>query len=448
MSLINRIETELDLKGTLKWQGQVSSIKGQSILAKLPQAAVGDLCYITAKDGSQIAAQVVAFDESYCSISPFASTQGIPPGAVVKNSGETIRLKLPPRLAGNIFDALGKPLGNNQLDLSHSVTLPLYNNPPDTLRRKRITKTMRTGVRSIDELCTIGYGQRLGLFASAGVGKSTLLGMIARNADVDVVVIALVGERGREVNEFLEDALGPAGLKRSVVVVATSDEPSIRRAIAPHTATAIAEYYRSLGKRVLLLIDSLTRMARAVREVSISAGELPVRQGYTNTVYTELPRLVERAGMSEQGSITAIYTVLTEVNADFDPLGDEIKSLLDGHIVLSNDIVRQGIRPAIDVTQSVSRLMTRLHSTDELSKRELLIQVLARLKRDRDLILLGATPDRELSAALKIQSELISFLKQTSNEIIDPLASTATIDKLLEVHQKELQKHSAANTAP
>jgi type III secretion protein N (ATPase) len=275
---------------------------------------------------------------------------------------------------------------------------------------------MPTGIRAIDGFCTLAYGQRIGLFAPAGVGKSTLLGAMARGAAVDVVVAALVGERGREVNEFITDVLGPEGQKRAIVVVSTGDEPPLRRAYAPRTATAIAEYHRSHGRRVLLLVDSLTRAARALREIGLAAGEIPVRHGFTPSVYAELPRLLERAGTDEHGSITAIYTVLTHEEAESDPLGDEIKSLLDGHIVLSSRAFRRGRRPAIDIPRSISRLAHRVRTESLNAAVMTCAAALERLERDRDVVLFGGQPDAALSAALRLEGELEKFLSQSTHE--------------------------------
>jgi FliI/YscN family ATPase len=255
----------------------------------------------------------------------------------------------------------------------------------------------------------------MGIFAPAGLGKSTLLAMIARQANVDVIVVALVGERGREVQEFLDQTLGAAGLRRSVIVVATSDDSSLLRQTAPYTATTIAEHFRDQGKDVLLIVDSLTRMARAVRETSISAGDLPVRHGYTNSVYTQLPKLVERAGRSHQGSITALYTVLTNQEEDIDPLADEVKSLLDGHICLRKEISDLGILPAIDITQSISRLFGRLHSHEYNLAAHTVSAAMSRFLKDRQIILLGGAPDSELQKILNHQRELFDVVRQSTH---------------------------------
>jgi type III secretion protein N (ATPase) len=270
----------------------------------------------------------------------------------------------------------------------------------------------------------------MGIFASAGVGKSTLLAMIARQATVDVIVVALVGERGREVQEFLDETLGSEGLRRSVIVVATSDDSSLLRQTAPYTATSIAEYFRDQGKDVLLIVDSLTRMARAVRETSIAAGDLPVRHGYTNSVYTQLPKLVERAGRSNKGSITALYTVLTNQEDDIDPLADEVKSLLDGHICLRKEIAEMGILPAIDITQSISRLFGRLHQHSYCAAARHITHAVSRYLKDRQIILLGGVPDAELQLIMNHQKEIFDALRQSTHSAYPAIETQGTIEKL------------------
>ena len=294
---------------------------------------------------------------------------------------------------------------------------PIVAHPPLATGRPLISEPLITGIRSIDGFCTLGKGQRMAICAPAGIGKSTLLGMIAGRSEIDVIVVALVGERSREVREFIEETIGPEGLKRSVIVVATSSDSSLLRQTAPYTATTIAEYFRDQGMNVLLIVDSLTRLARAIRETSLAAGDLPVRHGYTNAVYTQLPRLVERAGTSTKGSITGLYTVLTNTEDDIDPLADEVKSLLDGHIVLSKEIAMLGIRPAIDITQSISRLFTRLSSTNHQDAAHEIVRMLSRFIKEREIALLGGTPDRELHAIIEHQKSLCDLLAQDYNEI-------------------------------
>jgi len=406
--------TKMPLRASARITGRVTGLRGPIILAKIPTPAYAEVYQIMRQGMAPLKAQVIAFSEDEVTLAPLDMPWGVGPGLLVEKVSDNLQLHLPYPYLGKILDPLGKPLTLESLGAG--VTLPLQAPPPEPLSRKPIRTTFVSGVKSIDGFCTVGYGQRLGIFAGPGSGKSTLLGMIARHADVDATVIALVGERGREVNEFISESLGAEGLARAVVVVATSDESPLRRSLAPLTATAIAEHLRSQGKRVLLLIDSLTRTARALREVSLAAGELPVRQGYTNSVYTELPRLIERAGTDAKGSITAFYTVLTDENEVNDALGDELRSLLDGHLVLSNQIAQEGIRPAIDLTRSISRLMPNVCSAEEYSASRTLLMAIAKLKREKDLILLGGTPDKILKAALSIEDELKALLNQRPHE--------------------------------
>ena len=417
--LTQTLGTDLHYRST----GRVIGVKGQALLVQIPQAAIGDLCTIKLRNGKSTAAEIVGFKEDTYFVTPFSGLQGVFPGAIVENSGSAPQLAISNHLIGSVVDALGRPFSEAAADQSNGArdeaaqqltTSPVRAPAPNPLTRKPVTECLETGISSIDTLLSLGYGQRIGLFAGAGTGKSTLLGSIARNAAVDLTVIALVGERGREVNEFIESALGAEGLRRSIVVVSTSAESPVKRRLAALSATAYAEYFRNQGLRVLLLVDSLTRLARAIREISIAAGEPPVQRGYTPSVYTELPQLLERSGNNDRGSITALYTVLT--TDDYDPLGEEIKSLLDGHIVLSQQLAAQGVRPAIDPTASVSRLFSRLHSADYLLAAGAIQELLARLKRDRDIILFGGTPDRELQAALTIWNRLKTLLSQRPQE--------------------------------
>lgn len=395
-------------------EGTIIATKGPTLTAKLPQVTIGELCTVERSDGSTMPAQAIAFENDLVSLAPLDDIQGLNPGSKVTGSGNAPTIKISDNLLGKVVDCLGTPLDSTA---EYSGTpRSIYNRPPDPLTRKPIKQIFETGITAIDGLCTIGRGQRVGLFAGAGVGKSTLLGMITRNANVDIVVTALVGERGREVREFIDDCLGPEGMARSVLVVATSDESPLRRMLAPFTATTIAEHFRAQGKNVLLLVDSLTRTARAIREVGLAAGELPVRQGYTPSVYTELPKLLERAGNDACGSLTAIYTVLTNGEGETDPLGEEIKSILDGHIYLSSVVAQRGIRPAIDLTESVSRVLTAIQPQSYITKIQGVNRMLSRLKRDREILLLGGTPDPELQAALMLESHLERLLNQRPSE--------------------------------
>jgi len=409
-----RAASPLALHFAPKIQGRVVGLCGPLIRAIVPCAAYGQVFAITRENSTPLLAQVVSFSNDEVQLAPLDVPWEIGPGSIVTRAHERFTLSLPAEPLGSIVDVLGKPL-NTQLSQS-SLTLPFHALPPAPLSRPPVRELFHSGIKSIDTFCSVGYGQRVGIFAGPGSGKSTLLGMIARHADVDVSVIGLVGERGREVNEFVQDSLGEVGLSRAVVVVATSDESPLRRSLAPLAATAIAEHFRNQGKRVLLLIDSLTRTARALREVSLAAGELPVRQGYTSTVFSELPRIVERAGTSEKGSITAFYTVLTQEGDIQDPLADELRSLLDGHLVLSDQIALDGIRPAIDLTRSVSRLFSKLRPHAECLEIQAGLGIISKLAREREMLLLGGTPDTSLSAALRLEPELKQLLNQAPHE--------------------------------
>lgn len=396
-------------------KGAITSVQGSSIVATFPQAAVGDVCWLSDRQGRTVRGQVVAFAGSDFSVALFEEPEGIYPGIPIFTNSSPLMIPAGCGLLGRVISPLGDALDGAGIPPCHTRR-PLMGRPPPVSERPLIEEALETGVRAIDGFCTLGTGQRIGIFASAGIGKSTLLSMIARRASADVIVVALVGERGREVKEFLDESLGPEGLARSVVVVATSDDSSLMRQTAPYAATAIAEHFRDMGKRVLLIVDSLTRMARAVRETSLAAGDLPVRHGYTNSVYTQLPKLLERAGRSSRGSITALYTVLTNQEDDIDPLADEAKSLLDGHISLRHEIATLGVLPAIDITQSISRLFSRLSPHGHIQVARRLAHAMTRLLRERHVALLGGVPDPELARILDNQEALLGCVRQELSE--------------------------------
>ncbi|MBU1918596.1 FliI/YscN family ATPase, partial [bacterium] len=326
-------------------------------------------------------------------------------------------------LLGRILDGLGDPADEDTHGpLNITEHYPVHNTPPDPLKRRRIKETMSVGVKAIDAMLTTGEGQRVGIFAAAGVGKSTLLGMIARNTEAEINVIALIGERGREVRDFIEGDLGAEGLKRSVVVCATSDQPALVRTKAAYVATAIAEYYRDQGKKVLLMMDSVTRFARALREIGLAVGEPPARQGFTPSVFSTLPKLLERTGNSDKGSITAFYTILVEGDDMNEPVADEVRSILDGHIVMSRDLANQAHFPAIDVSQSVSRVMTNIVSAEHNYAARKLKEVVANYEKERDLILIGAYESGSNPAvdyAIEMIDDVNEFLKQAVEDKID-----------------------------
>lgn len=384
------------LRKFTKATGRVVSVVGAIVQADMPSCAINDLVTITLANGAKLQALAVGFHENIVTLAPLGETRGLFPNAIVENVHETPSINFVPAL-GQVVDFQGAKItsyadfyvDSGLVADTEPIKLPLFNPPPDPLTRRPIDEVLRTGFVGIDTLLTLGKGQRVGLFAPPGVGKSTLLGKLAQNADNDVTVIALVGERGREVREFIEHVLGPEGLKKSVVVVSTSDASSLARKFAPFTATAIAEYYRAKGLDVLLLVDSLTRTARAEREISLLAGEVPLRGGLTPSVYQMLPKLLERAGNDAHGTMTAIYTVLSSGGYLDDPLSEEIISLIDGHLLLSPELASRGVRPAIDYLKSVSRLKGPLLDKGDNLLGIKLLKILHELEANRELIMLS-----------------------------------------------------------
>ena len=375
----------------MKLTGKVTQVIGLVIESSGPTVSVGELCYVSSHfAGVQpIPAEVVGFREGYVMLMPVGAMQGIGPGCEVVSAQKTLKVKVGPELLGRVLDGLGHPM-DEKGPLLCKREYPLQANPPAPLTRPRINESLYVGVRAIDGLITMGEGQRIGIMAGSGVGKSTLLSMIARNTEADVSVIALVGERGREVRDFIERDLGEEGMKRAVVVVATSDQPALVRIKGAMTATAIAEYFRDQGKKVILMMDSVTRFAMAQREVGLTIGEPPATRGYTPSVFAMLPRLLERAGTSENGSITGIYTVLVDGDDMNEPIADAVRSILDGHIVLSRNIAAQNHFPAIDIMPSVSRVMNEVVSPEHLKAAQQMRQLMAVYRDAEDLIHIGA----------------------------------------------------------
>lgn len=403
-------------------RGTLLAAHGAALSARLPLAACGDLCEVQRAGGRRLPALVAGFDRDTVTMAPLGVTDGLTPGAEVRSWGAPYSPRLPRDPRGCVLDALGEVVFGAPRDPA-PARAAVFAAPPMALSRRPIDRRLVSGVRGIDAFCPLGYGQRIGLFAGSGSGKSTLLGMLARLARVDVCVAALIGERGREVGDFCREVLGPAGLRRAVVVASTSDEPPALRALALQTATAVAERYRADGKHVLLLADSLTRAARAVRDTALSCGEFPVRQGYPPAVFSFLPQVIERAGCSDRGSITAVYTVLTHEEDGEDALADEIRSLLDGHLYLDADLARRGTRPALDIARSLSRLEPSVSGAEARSDAALLRRAAARLARDRDVLLMGGSADPELQAALAAESGISRLLGQSATESV-PLQDT------------------------
>lgn len=376
---------------TVSYTGKIENIVGMSIEASGGRAAVGDICQIySGESGGQIMAEVVGFKNDRILLMPYANMSGISAGNFVRNTGRRLSLMMGSFLKGRVINALGQPIdgkGPFHGGVSFCVEQNQYINP---MARPPIRERMEFGIKAIDSMLTIGKGQRIGIFAGSGVGKSTLMGMIARNVKADINVIALVGERGREVLEFIQKDLGPEGMRRSILVVATSDQPAMLRKQCPTVATGIAEYFRDQGCDVLLMMDSLTRFAMAQREIGLAVGEPPVARGYTPSIYAELPKLLERSGNFQKGSITGVYTVLVEGDDTNEPIADTVRGILDGHIVLSRRLANSNHFPAIDVGASISRLMNDIVSKEHKTMASKIRDVMGVYEKNSDLVSIGA----------------------------------------------------------
>ncbi|MGK9265848.1 flagellar protein export ATPase FliI [Bacillus inaquosorum] len=415
-SLIDCIE----MTDSYKRYGKVKRVIGLMIESKGPASSIGDVCLIYAKgqSGKVIKAEVVGFQEENILLMPYLEAASIAPGSIVEATGESLRVKVGAGLIGQVIDAFGEPLDGKLLPKGLSP-VSTEQSPPNPMKRPPIREKMGVGVRSIDSLLTVGKGQRIGIFAGSGVGKSTLMGMIAKQTEADLNVIALVGERGREVREFIEKDLGEEGLKRSIVVVATSDQPALMRLKAAYTATAIAEYFRDKGQNVMFMMDSVTRVAMAQREIGLAAGEPPTTKGYTPSVFAILPRLLERTGANEHGTITAFYTVLVDGDDMNEPIADTVRGILDGHIVLDRALANKGQFPAVNVLKSISRVMSNISTRQHLEAANKFRELLSTYQNSEDLINIGAYKrgsSREIDEAIQFYPQLIQFLKQGTDE--------------------------------
>lgn len=437
VSEISRIarwmEREVASAPLARRSGKVSEVVGTLIRVTGLDARLGELCHVQDEHGGLLqAAEVVGFSHGQVILSPFGSILGVRSGSPVVGLGEVLSVPVGPQLLGRVIDSLGQPI-DGKGPLGCHETRPIFALPPSPMERALIDKPLATGVKAIDGLLTLGEGQRMGIFAPAGVGKSTLMGMLARGTQCDVSVIALIGERGREVREFVEFILGDEGMARSVVVCATSDRSSSERAKAAHVATAVAEYYRDQGLKVLLMMDSLTRFARAQREIGLAAGEPPARRGFPPSVFAEIPRLLERAGMGARGSITALYTVLYEDESGNDPISEEVRGILDGHMILSRKIAARNQYPAIDVLGSLSRVMSQIVPREHQQAGGRLRQLMARYDEIEPLVQMGEyRPGNDPLAdeAMERHAAIRDFLNQSTSDLWDYGRSVDALTRL------------------
>ena len=401
-------------------QGRLIRMVGLTLEAAGCRAAIGDYCRIKNDEHTSIEAEVVGFSGDNIFLMPTGQPHGLSPNARVIPLGRAGDVAVGPELLGRVINGAGQPLDGGA-KINPKDRMPLNGKPVNPLARSKISKPMDVGIRTINTFFSIGRGQRIGLFASSGVGKSVLLGMMARFTEADVIVVGLIGERGREVKEFIEESLGKMGLSRSVVIATPADDPPLMRLHGALLATSIAEYFRDQGQHVLLLMDSLTRFSQAQREIALAIGEPPATRGYPPSVFTRLPQLVERAGNGgeDQGSITAIYTVLTEADADNDPIADSARAILDGHIVLSKKIAESGIYPAIDLELSISRVMNSITDSEHQEVTLFMRQLNSIYQQNKDLISVGAYQpgaDAQLDLAIKLQPDFLKFISQSMNE--------------------------------
>lgn len=433
---LSRYNEIIDKTNPLRPLGKVIQIIGLIIEADGPEGSIGDLCYIyTKNEDSPISAEIVGFKEDRILLMPLGAMDGLRPGADVINTGSSMKIQVGPQLMGRVLDGLGRPIDN----LGEVNSQALYStqaDPINPLKRSLIREPLSLGIRSVDGFMTIGKGQRVGIFAGSGVGKSTTLAMMAKNTGADLNVIALIGERGREVREFIETTMGAEGMKRSIVVAATSEQPSLVKIKAAFVAMAIAEYFRDQGKDVLFMLDSVTRIAMAQREVGLAVGEPPATRGYTPSVFALMPKLLERAGSNEKGTITGLYTVLVEGDDFNEPISDTARSILDGHIMLSRDLAHKNHYPAVDVLQSVSRVMNDVVEKSHKAAAGKIRTLLAAYRKNEDLINIGAYvqgSDPVTDKAIALMETINFFLQQAVDE---PMDYSTTVDALLKIAER------------
>lgn len=423
--ILNDLISTLSGMETLQWAGRVSEIVGLLIASDGPATAVGDFCEIRSQQSRTVRAQVVGFKAGKVLLMPLEETGGLQLGDTVIARPEAAMVEVGPQLLGRVLDGFGKPMDGGP-SIDPEALYNLYATPPGPMEREHITEHLVTGVRAIDSLLPFGKGQRIGIFGGSGVGKSTLLGAMARQNSADVSVIALIGERNREVRDFLEKELSQEGMKRSVVVCATSDMPAPLRIRACFVALAVAEYFRDCGKSVLLVMDSVTRLAMAQREIGLAAGEPPSQKGYTPSVFNLLPKIFERAGNFAKGSITGFFTVLVEGDDFNEPICDAVRAILDGHIVLSRELGAMGHYPAIDILNSVSRLASKVATPEQREAARKIREALANYQQSEDLINLGAYAagsNARLDTAIRMRPNLMQFLRQ-AHDVSAPIEDT------------------------
>lgn len=414
-----KFEEKLDYNKVVRSLGRVSKVVGLMIESEGLHVSQGELCHIVIDEHKSIKAEVVGFKDGTALLMPLTEIHEIKMGAEVIPSKKQLSVKIGPALVGRIINALGEPIDDG-IPLRVSDEVPQWQEKVNPLKKERINQRLHFGIKAMDGLISCGQGQRLGIFAGSGVGKSTLLGMIAKNSDAEINIIALVGERGREVREFVEESLGPEGLKKSIVIVATGNEPALLRIKAAVFAHSIAEYFRDVhGKKVLLMLDSVTRIALAQREIGLAVGEPPATRGYTPSVFALLPRLLERSGTSDKGSITALYTVLVEGDDLNEPVSDLARGVLDGHMVLSRELAHRNHFPAIDILQSVSRVMPQIVSKEQLETASEIRRLMASYREAQDLINIGAYQqgsNPEIDKAISAQGRIKELLLQSTVE--------------------------------
>ncbi len=433
--LKQKVRNQLRDTELYQYKGSVSKLLGLTVEVKLPGLKIGDLCYIETYTGEKKPAEVVAFKGDVAQLLLLYDGAGIGQGSLVQTNGRPIIIPMGDFLLGRIINPLGDPIDGMPLDTTGADWRPIEGPPPEPFERPIITEMFSTGVRAIDSCLTMGGGQRLGLFAGSGVGKSTLLGMIARNSDADVNVVALIGERGREVKEFVEDALGEEGMKKSVLVCSTGDQPPLIRQKCLLAATAVCEYFRDQGKKVFLMTDTVTRCAMAGREVGLSIGEPPTMKGYPPSIFSWLQKVLERAGNSPKGSITALYTVLMEGDDISDPIVDIVRGIVDGHIFLSRKVAEMNHYPAIDVLGSISRLMSAIATPEHKEAAGKMRKIMAMYRENKDLIDVGMyTPgaNPKLDTAIQMMPQVNAFLQQRTTDIV---SMDTTINTLIQMMQ-------------